>query len=321
MGNQGFAHVMMKYTMAIAKKLSFAPLFLASFYLLCYQLKPLFTSYDFIFSLSLETLLTLAVVSGLICLTALLFVVFVSLANDWKMVLGTGILAVSLPLWMFDQNIGLVMTIGVTIVLLISFLSLENTLKNYLTFAPSAIFGPSIRQMIGLLILTASITYFLSINKVVADKGFSVPDALIDQAIKMTGQASPSSQGTALPQQISIPPQQLELLKKNPQLLKQYGLDPSILNSLPQTGSTPVPISGSDVIRSTLKTQLNNMIKPYLGAVPALLAVLFFFILQSLTAILNILVYPLLWLVFKMLEKTGFIRFTEEQRTVKKMVI
>lgn len=314
---------MMKYIMQIVKKLLLAPLFLISFWALLLKLNPLFNSYDFIFSISLDTLVLLIILGGLICLTSLLFVLFAGLANDWKIVLPAGLVAALMPMLILPQGVGLVFLIGTALVLLITFLSLENVLKSYLTFTPSAIFGPSIRHMSGLLILLIAITYFLSISKVIAQKGFAIPDSILDQAIKLTNQGSVSTpQEETIQSTPSLSPQQLEALKKNPQLLKQYGLDPSILNNINASQNTKsTPISINDVIKSALKTQLDGMIKPYMGAIPALLAVLFFFILQSITAILSILIYPLLWLIFKIFEKSGFVKFTEEQRTVKKMVV
>lgn len=312
---------MMKYNMQIVKKLLPAPLFLISFWALLLKLNPLFNSYDFIFSLSLDTLVLLIILGGLICLSSLLFVLFTGLANDWKIVLPAGGVAALMPILILPQGVGLVFLIGTVLVLLITFLSLENVLKSYLTFTPSTIFGPSVRHMSGLLILLIAITYFLSISKVIAQKGFTIPDSLIDQAIKLSGQTNVTV-AQEQPSQPSISPQQLELLKKNPQLLKQYGLDPSILNNINQPASSKsTPISTNDVVKSALKTQLDGIIKPYLGAIPALLAVLFFFILQSFTAILNILIYPLLWLIFKIFEKSGFVKFEVEQRSVRKMVV
>ena len=146
-------------------------------------------------------------------------------------------------------------------------------MKTYLTFQPGAILGPSIRYLCSFLILAISITYFLSVNKLIQENGFQIPDSLIDAILKFT----------------------------------------------PQT-SLPIDLT-NNLIQQTVKDQLQNFLKPYLGFVPAVLAILLFFTLQSLTSLINLLIYPLLWITFLILEKSGFISFTTEMRPVKKMVI
>ena len=188
--------------------------------------------------------------------------------------------------------------------------------KSYLTFSPGSILSPSVKMMASLLILVLSLTYYLSISKVIQKNGFQLPDSLIDSALRLTAAPQAAQQNqtkTSLPQ---INTEQLDLLK-------QSGLDPSILDSLSQTTeSSKAPDNlMQDTLKQALNTQLDSIIKPYLGFIPAILAVLFFFLLQSLTSILNLLIYPLLWIIFYILEKTGFIKFTEEQRTVRKMVV
>ncbi len=165
------------------------------------------------------------------------------------------------------------------------------------------------------MVITFTLTYFLSINKTISEQSFQIPDSLIDTAIKLTAQ----SQGENTQEQTvqpSLSPEQIDLLKKNPELLKQSGLDPSILDNLNKSPNTP-----NDLIKQTIKDQVQTFLKPYLGFMPAGLAVLLFLTLQSLTSILNLLIYPLLWILFLVFEKTGFVKFTIEQRPVKKMAL
>lgn len=300
--------------MIVLKKLCFAPLFLIIYICLIYTLTPLLKSYDFIFSLSLSTLISLIIISALIVGVSFSFILF-SLSLDWRIILPVIILTSLTPFIFVDLSLGLVLFVGSVIGLMISFISLENMMKSYLTFQPNSILGPPIRQLSALLILVFCIGYFLSMSKVVSEKGFSIPDSLIETALKFSGQESADSVGPALP---SISQQQIDLLKKNPDLLKQSGLDPKILDTL---NSPKTPNNQNDLIKQTVKDQVQGFLKPYLGFVPVLLAVLLFLTLQSLTSILNLLIYPLLWVIFYILEKTGFIKFTEEMRPVKKMVV
>lgn len=76
-----------------------------------------------------------------------------------------------------------------------------------------------------------------------------------------------------------------------------------------------------DTVKQAVKDQLQNLIKPYQSFIPAVLAILLFFTLQGLTSLINLLIYPLLWLTFYILEKVGFITFTVEQRPIKKLVV
>lgn len=129
--------------------------------------------------------------------------------------------------------------------------------------------------------------HFFSINKVISSdvasgKGFRIPDSLIDTALKFA------------PIESSTPPEQLELFKQN---------------------------SATNLIKQTLKDQIQNLIKPYLNFIPAVLALLLFISLQSIASVINLLLHPLLWIIFYVLEKTGFIKFTTEMRPVKKMVM
>lgn len=308
--------------MLILKKLAFAPVFLISFATLIYQLTFLIASYDFIFSLSVSSLIQLIMIAILISISGLFFSIFVTLAADWKLILGVGALAALLPLLFLDTSLAIVFTVGISVSLLLTFLSLATVLKSYLTFKPEALLGPAIRHLSGLLILAFCLIFFLSTNKIVAEKGFQIPDSLIDTALKVAAPNLPNlTESPDLPQ-LSIPPEQLELLKQNPELLRQSGLDPAILDNLDQPKSSKAPQNMTqDLIKQTVKDQIQTLLKPYQNFIPASLAVILFLTLQALTSFINLLIYPLLWITFYILEKTGFVKFTVEQRPVKKLVI
>ncbi|HBQ50834.1 hypothetical protein A3B42_03145 [Candidatus Daviesbacteria bacterium RIFCSPLOWO2_01_FULL_38_10] len=291
------------------KKLILAPVFLTVFAFLASQIVPFLKSYDIIFSLSSNSLIQLIILAFLILISGLIFNLFITFAQNWKMVLPVALFASILPMLFLEPVLGLIFGLGVLISLSLTYLTLTNKLKTYFTFNPNALISPSIKQLTGLLILTFSLTYFLSINQIIQKTGFQIPDSLIDTALKFTPIESSLPQETS---QFSIPPEQLELLKQNPDLLKQYGLDPKILDT-PQNTT-------ANLVKQTVKDQLQNFIKPYLNFIPAVLALLLFISLQSLVSFLNLLIHPILWIIFYILEKTGFIRFEIEQRPVKKMV-
>lgn len=268
------------------KKLIPAPIFLIVFALLIYQLVPLLKSYEIIFSLSSNSLIQLITLAFLILTASLLFNLFITFAQNWKMVLPVGLIASILPVLFLTPFLGLVFGLGVLISLALTYLTLTNKLKTYLTFNPNSLISPSVKQLAGLLILIFSITYFLSINQIIQKTGFQIPDSLIDTALNFAPIESSLPQETS---QFSIPPEQQKM--------------------------------ATNLIKQTVKDQIQNLIKPYLNIIPAILALLLFITLQSLTSIMNLLIHPLLWIIFYILEKTGFIKFEIEQRPVKKMVV
>ena len=307
--------------MAIVKKLAFAPLFLIFFGFLIYSLIPLLSSYDFIFSFSLNNLIQLMIIAALLTVSGLFFAVFVTLAADWKLILPVNLLAALLPLFFLETALALVFSVVILVGLLLTFLALESSLKSYLTFKPEVLLGPAIRRLAILLTMAFCLVFFLSINKIISQSGFQIPDSLIDTTLKMVPLES-SGEDTQLTQLPNIAPEQLELLKKNPELVRQSGLDPSILDSLSSPKSSKKPQNFTqELVKQTVKDQIQNLIKPYINFIPAGLTLLLFFTVLSLVSFINLLIYPLLWITFFILEKTGFVKFTVEQRPVKKLVV
>lgn len=309
--------------MAIVKKLIFAPLFLLFFILLVYQLTPFLSSYDFIFAFSVNNLIQLIIIAALFSISGLLFSVFVTLAADWKLVLPVSLLSALIPMLFLDPALTIVFAVAIFISFLLIFLSLETALKSYLTFKPEVLLGPSIRRLASLLVLAFCLIFFLSTSKIVAEKGFQIPDSLIDTALKMTPLDLATEQNSPTPKLPEITPEQLQLLKKNPDLLRQSGLDPSILDTLnqPQSKAGSPQNMSQDLIKQTVKDQIQTLLKPYQNFIPASLAVILFLTLQALTSFVSLLIYPLLWIIFYILEKTGFVKFEVEQRPVKKLVV
>lgn len=274
--------MMGKYTM-ILKKLIFAPLFLISFALLVLNLNNLFGSYDFIFSFSIESLISLLIICVLLTFSGVFFALFISFSQELIFILPVISLAAIIPLFIIKPPLGIVIIIGTIITLLFTYFILSDGLKKYLTFSPKSIFSPSIKLMAQLLLLTISLSYFLSINQAITKDGFQIPDAILDTA------------------------------------LKQAGLDPKILDTLDK------PTKGKNITqeltKSLVKAQFEQTIKPYTNIIPIILTALLFITLMSLNSLVGFFISPLLWIIFLILEKSGFVKFQEEMRPVKKMVI
>ncbi|MBI2314818.1 hypothetical protein HYU93_02050 [Candidatus Daviesbacteria bacterium] len=94
------------------KKLAFAPIFLLIFTLAISQLIPITKSYDFIFSVSFNTLINLVIVSSLVSLFSLLFVLFATLADDWRIILPIGTISALIPMLFIEPALGLVFANG-----------------------------------------------------------------------------------------------------------------------------------------------------------------------------------------------------------------
>lgn len=274
--------------MILVKKLFLAPLLLIIFGLLASQLAPFLKSYEFIFSLSWDRLTQLIALSALVTLFSFCFVLYTTFAQELKFVLPVGLVVTFLPMLFLDPALGLVFAVGVLFSLLLTYFTLINKLKTYLTFESNSLLGPSIRHLTSLLILTFCLAYFLSINQTIQKGGFQIPDSIIDTALKF---ASPAQSETT----------QKELVQ----------------SSLTVEQAEPT----DDVIKQTVKSKLQNLLQPYLGLIPAALSVILFITLQSLVSILVLFIYPLLWIIFYILEKVGFTKFTTEMRPVKKLVI
>lgn len=254
------------------KKLVFPPIFLVSFFILISQISSIFKSLDIIFSFSVENIIQLVIISLLLMFSSFLYALFTELSNDWRINLAVGTLSVLIPFLFLEISLAIIFGVLLSISLILSYFNLRSALTSYLNFSPNSIFGPSIRHLTTLLIISISIVYFLSINKIITEKGFQIPDSLIESVLKLT----------------------------------------------------PLP-EGADLLQQTLKQtvtdQFQNFLKPYQNLIPAFLTILLFLTLQTLSSIINLFIYPLLWITFHLLENTGIIKFTTEMRAVKKMVV
>src|SRR3990172_11097444 len=120
--------------MILLKKLFMAQLIIIIFGLLVSQFTPFLKSYEFIFSLSWDRLAQLIMLSGLVILFSLCFVLFTTFAQELKFVLPASLVVTFLPMLFLDPALGLVLAVGILSSLLLTYFTLVNKLKTYLTF-------------------------------------------------------------------------------------------------------------------------------------------------------------------------------------------
>lgn len=300
------------------KKLAFAPIFLALFAFTIFQFNNFLNTTDLLF-FSIESLVTLFSLTATLLLSSLFFVIFVSLASDWKLILPINLVAASLPFLLLPAPLNYLTSIITFAAIGLVFLAQNNKMKSYLSFRPIDLISPSVKTLAGLLIIAFSVGYFFTAQQSIKEKGFDIPDELIDTALKFTPQITDSEKSSSqtLPE---ITPEQLEILKQNPDLLRQYGLDPSVLDRL-EGPSAQNEAPSKSLIKQLVKKQLQTVFEPYLPVMPYILAVLLFLTLHSFIALLSVTLPMIIWIVFSILEKTGFISFQKEMREVKKLVV
>lgn len=302
--------------MLIVKKLVFAPpfiLLLAAFY---QNLNTYLGNIYFIFSLDFQVLIQIIIFLFLIILASLFFTIFATLSQDWKFILPVAFLASLSSLVLIPPPFNLVILLGSMLSLIITYLTLSKRLSSYLNFQPSTLLLPSVNSLSVLLILVASVTFYLAADAQIKKSGFQIPDSVIDPIIAMSINNLPEQ--PKIQSEPQIPPEQLQMLRQNPALLKQYGLDPSVLDQI--NTQTPQTLQTS-LIKNEVKKQVNSLLQPQVQFLPLILATLFFLTLKFGLSVLSVALLPLVWLVFWILEKSGFTKYEKEMREVKKLVV
>lgn len=302
--------------MLIFKKLVFALPFLIFFALFCLNLSQSLQNTNTLFSFDLGELLKTVLLVLYLLLALMFFMIFATFSQDWRFVLPISILGSLLPL-IFISPPNYILILGFPASFMIVFFPFQNKLKNYLTFKASSLLIPSIKTLSTLIIFISSFAFYFFVASDLKINGFKIPDSIIDPVINLVTKNSPVNN---LPtQNLNISADQINLLKQNPDLLKQYGLDPGVLDQV--STNKPQAISQNSLIKATVNSQIQSIVKPNLGLLSIALAVIFFVSLNFLSSILSLLLYPLISLIFWILEKTGFIKFEVEMREVKKLVI
>lgn len=306
--------------MNLTKKLTFVPVYLIFLSYLTYSISQLLGKTNLVFGIDIATIQTLLIIILTLTLTSLFFIIFATLAQNWGLILLTSALALVIPIIFLTLKLGIIFSVFILLGTLLNFALLNSKLKTYLTFQPTSLLSPSVKLFASFLIIGISVIYFFSIQEGISKNGFQIPDSLIDTALKFSPQTQDLGQiSTPNLENLNISKEQIEMLKKNPALLDQYGIDPSLLDSFDdqdKQASTP-----TSPVKQLIKAKFDQLVKPYTPFIAPILGLLFFVSLNSIMYLFSFFISPLIWFIFKILTKTGFINFTTEMREVKKMVV
>ncbi|OGE26101.1 hypothetical protein A3C26_00085 [Candidatus Daviesbacteria bacterium RIFCSPHIGHO2_02_FULL_39_12] len=286
--------------MNIIKKASLAPIFLLFLSLTAYLFNPYLASIDKLFVLNAASLTEILLLCLAIVASSLSFILFATLAADWKIIFPIAVMSAIIPFIFTNPAIGIILGVLIFASLMVIHLSLENNLKTYTDFKPATLLAPPIRQLITLIILSLCLAFYLSANNLISQKGFEIPDSLIDASLNF------------------VPKDQLEQLKQNPELLKQSGLNLEALEKMETNSSSSVT---KNLLKQTVKEQFNTLLEPYKNIIPVVLTLLLFVSLLSLTSLLAIFLSPIIFTIFYLLEKSGLIEYEKEMREVKKLIV
>lgn len=312
--------------MPYVKKLIFVIPYLSALTGFVYFLNPLLASLDVLFAFNLSIIIQIIIMLALLLLSGMFFVIFVTLADDVKIVIPISLLCSIVPALVITNQYNLFLSGGLFLAQVLIYLTLKQKLSSYLTFSANTILSPSIKHFAILILLIVSGVFYLSLSANIKQNGFQLPDSLLDLSINLATQQQPASQNDEeiaqpIPQ---LTAEQIQLLKKYPNLLEKYGLDPSALDSVTTSTkktSTQTTSVTSQLIKPILEKQFQDMIKPFENWIAPAFALLFFFTLMSISSLLSLFILPMLWILFWMMEKTGFTKVTTEMREVKKLVV
>lgn len=339
--------------MIYLKKSLFGIIFLVLFTGFHFFLMPLFISYEWIFGLNQSAANQLIQLACLLLFSSFAFVIFAALCGDRRIAIGVSILGALTPLLFSLSSTGLVLS-GLYLLALISvFFMVENIMRHYYNFSPVVLLTPPIKNLFTALLFIICLGYYLSINSVIKQQGFAIPESMIPDAVVQQLISQQSSQlikgDKYLAQLPQLTPEQLQLLKQNPDVLRQYGVDPAILEqyettttsapstsapATPSTSSVQIPptstISTGSIIPSVAMIKkmalapINDMLNKYQFLIAPILALILFSAFSFISFIFfffNLINGGLMKLIFYLLEKSGFVRFEKEMREVKKIII
>lgn len=325
--------------MSAVKKIIFAPFLILFITMTIYFYKLILDKYLEVYFSNYGGLYEFALLSLPLLFVSLSYSLFVTFSQDFKYALGVTVIASLTSFIFLSTNLSIVISLGLLISFILAFFNLQSELKSYVNFQPAKLLKSPIKLLNTFILLTLTFGYFLNANSIIQTQGFKIPDKVMDWAIDLSlkDQGVPVKGVKYLAQIPTLSKEQINLLKQNPQVLKQYGLDPKDLDQLVPADNTssvksanrnavqvvPTPTGANlkDIIRAQMGNAMDAMIKPYIFIIPLLLAILFYSMASFTLWILSFFLSPILMLIFLMLEKTGFIKYEKQMREVKKIVI
>lgn len=300
--------------MRLVKKIFFSIPFVIGFISYCLFLNKFLENPNLLFSIDSQTiLLSIYIIITALC-TGFFFALFITMSQDIKIIIGSFPAVLLTSYLLLPESSRVIIAIGSCILFLLVSLSLKHSLNSYLSFTPNTLLSPYIKRVVTFLFLFGSIALYLSINQDIQQQGFSIPQTLIDTITKTI----PQQQSSNIIDEQLISSEQIEQLQNNPDLLKQFGLTKEKLNQIVPKGET---INPQQLIKSQIKQQIENFIKPFESFIPIIFAMIFFFNLRFVTSIFEIFLGPLISLVFLILDKTKFTDYTTETRLVRKLIV
>lgn len=324
--------------MHVIKKYVFLPLAVLALAGFIFFYLPFVNNPMLMFSFGYDILQQTILAVVMILLFSMLFSIYTMLANEPKFAVPGLILLGIVPFLLLEPISAVIAATGLFIVMAFTYFGLRRAMQTYVTFNPTAILLPLISSLSTLTLIVFTIPYYLSAQTFIQKKGIVIPEQILDVAISAATQNK--DQTLVVDSQVDQPQlgtlptltkEQIETLKTRPDVLAQFGLSEKDLDMVMQTqtkqsqaGASPQEIqqySTNEIVKASLKKQMDNMLQPYKPMIPLVLALLFYVSLQTLASLGKILLNPLIWALFIILEKTKFITFTTETREVKKLVV
>ena len=315
------------------KKLIFAPIFLILITASIYFYKLILDKYLDVYLGPFAGLYEFSFLAIALFFASLIYCLFVTFTQDIKYALTLALISTLTPFALLSFNLGLVVGFGIFISLIVTYYNLQTNLRSYITFKASTILKGSINLLNTFILITLAFGYYLHTNSIIQTQGFKVPDPIVEWAIdvslRMQGMSFKGERYTLAQ---ALTPEQLELLKQNPEVLKQFNIETTELEELdankPQTNAPknedtvlPPGLSIKEVAKAQINAMLDSLIKPYLFVIPIILAVAFYGLPSLILWILSKFLGLLLTSIFYVFEKSGFVKYEKEMREVKKIVI
>lgn len=300
------------------KKIFFYLIFLFFFSTLIYQLSSMLIPNYLFFSFSLEIITQFLFLSSLIFLTGISFILFISLANDWKISF-LGILAsIFLSFIFLPITLAIVFSASSFLAFLLIYFLLSIKLKKYINFNSLTFFNFSLNGFLFLFTVISSLIYFLFVNSQILEKGFKIPEPLITAAADATSEI-------VLPESVNKNLNTLNTIGQSALVLQSLGLGNQDLGliggTINESANITKALSNQGIIRDSIEAQITKLLMPYYQFLEVILAILFFLTLQFILWVFSLFT-PLVFLVlFFILEKTGAIKFVTETHKVKKIVM
>lgn len=321
------------------KKFTFVPLIAVLWIGLIFSYNKILLQYLEVFFKPYGGIIEFSLLAVFILFISLFYALFITFTQSFKYVLPLNIFLSLVPFLFLSSNLSLVLMIGFLVVLTLAFFNFQTNLKTYINFKPTDILITPIKMLNTFIILILSVGFYFHSNTIIQTQGFKLPEPLIDWAIDLSlkQNSSPVLGEKYLAQIPTLTPEQLELLKQNPQILESYGLDANDLDQFVPGTQSNIPVSPNqnaisinpslptanlkDIIKAQISDSLDAILKPYLFAIPIILAFMFYSLTSLVLWILSFFISPILLLIFSILEKSGFITFEKEMREVKKIII